>query len=555
MTQDQALSILKTGVNVFLTGEPGSGKTHTINQYVAYLREHDIEPAITASTGIAATHIGGMTIHSWSGIGIKSELTSRDLEFIAKTKYITKRIEKAKVLIIDEVSMLDGKIFSMADAVCRKVLGVDRPFGGLQVVLVGDFFQLPPIARNGQNAQFAFQSEAWKEVNPVVCYLSEQHRQDDAELISILSAIRSDSLDNEHICQLEARIEASRDIPSDITKLYSHNANVDRVNSEALDRLSGKSVVFSMTAKGRDVIVASIKKSCLSPEELRLKEGAVVMFTKNSPQGKFVNGTLGRVESFCKETGHPIVRTHDGYMIRATPMEWIVEENGKVLARIEQVPLRLAWAITIHKSQGTSLDAAVIDLTNAFEFGQGYVALSRVRRFSGIYLLGYNERALCVHPNMLVCDQIFHEQSDEATVNLMETSDEELKKKQEGFIIACEGSLEKVAPQKTQRKKARISTYDETYALFKEGKNIADIAKERGFTTGTVLSHFENLAMKDKISRDELLRLLSPELADALPDILDAFRESGTDKLTPVFEKFEGKYPYDDLRLARMMME
>lgn len=552
MTQDQALSILKTGVNVFLTGEPGAGKTHTINQYVTYLREHNIEPAITASTGIAATHIGGMTIHSWSGIGIRSELTLQDLDFIASSKYITKRIEKAKIIIIDEVSMLDGKIFSMADAVCKKVLNSNEPFGGLQVVLVGDFFQLPPISRDEQISQFAFQSDAWKAIDPVICYLSEQHRQDDAELISILSAIRSGTLDSDHICRLEDRIISDQNVPASITRLYSHNANVDRVNSEALDRLAGVSAIFTMTTKGRDVIVASLKKNCLSPEVLRLKKNAVVMFTKNSPQGRFVNGTLGRVESFCKETGHPIVRTHGGYSIKVAPMEWTVEENGKVLARIEQVPLRLAWAITIHKSQGTSLDAAVVDLTSAFEFGQGYVALSRVRRFSGLYLLGFNDRALRVHPGILVCDQTFRDQSDRAVVDFMKITKEELKQKYENFIIKCKGSLEKISPTKTYRKKIHVSTYDETLALFKEGKNIAEIAKERGFTIGTVLSHFENLTMKDKISRDELMRLFSPSLASALPDIHSAFRKLDTDKLTPVFEKFGGKYSYNDIRLARM---
>lgn len=535
-----------------MTGEPGSGKTHTINRYAAYLREHNIEPAITASTGIAATHIGGMTIHSWSGIGVKSELTPRDLDFIAKNKYITKRIERAKALIIDEISMLDGKIFFMVDAVCRKVRNSDKSFGGLQVVLVGDFFQLPPISREGRTSQFAFQSDAWKLADPIVCYLSEQYRQDDAELISILSAIRSNALNGDHICRLEARVIMSQGAPKNITKLYSHNADVDRVNSEALDRLSGKSVVFSMSAKGRKAIVASLKKSCLSPETLHLKEGAVVMFTKNSPQGKFVNGTLGKVEYFCEGTGYPVVRTHNGRSVKAAPMEWTVEENGKIMARIEQVPLRLAWAITIHKSQGTSLDAAVIDLKGAFEFGQGYVALSRVRRFSGLYLLGYNDRALRVHPDMLARDRIFRDQSEKAAADLANMSKEELARKYNDFIIECGGKLKKISPAKTRREKTCVSTYDKTLALFKKGKNIAEIAGERGFTTGTVLSHIENLVMKDKISRDELPRLFSSALINALPNIHAAFRELDTEKLTPVFEKFGGKYSYDDLRLARM---
>ena len=182
MTQDEALAILKTGLNVFLTGEPGSGKTHTINQYVAWLRERGVEPAVTASTGIAATHINGMTIHSWSGIGIKRDMTDYDIELIHSREKTARRIVEAKVLIIDEISMLDAATLGSVDRVLRtlrrRTLQAEQPFGGLQVIFVGDFFQLPPVSKNEQ-AKFAFESSAWKEANPVICYLSEQHRQED----------------------------------------------------------------------------------------------------------------------------------------------------------------------------------------------------------------------------------------------------------------------------------------------------------------------------------------------------------------------------------------
>ena len=193
MTQEQALAILKTGANVFLTGEPGSGKTHTINQYVTYLRSAGIEPAITASTGIAATHIGGYTIHSWSGIGIRRELTTYDLDHIGQNKNVVRRVGSTRILIIDEVSMLSAETLSMVDAVCRELRRTEEPFGGLQVILVGDFFQLPPISRreaqekiqesfvsDESHAEFAWVSPAWSSLNPFICYLSEQHRQEDS---------------------------------------------------------------------------------------------------------------------------------------------------------------------------------------------------------------------------------------------------------------------------------------------------------------------------------------------------------------------------------------
>src|SRR4051812_43108245 len=191
MTQAEALTILKTGANVFLTGEPGSGKTHTINEYVPWLHDHGIEPAITPSTGIAATHIGGLTIHSWSGIGIKKFLSAWDLDRITQTERVVKHVRGTNILIIDEVSMLSAQTLSMVEAVCREVRANELPFGGMQVILVGDFFQLPPIVRRESvdeqeslmgeksGADFAFKSPAWEALKPIVCYLHEQHRQED----------------------------------------------------------------------------------------------------------------------------------------------------------------------------------------------------------------------------------------------------------------------------------------------------------------------------------------------------------------------------------------
>ena len=149
MTQDEALTILKTGANAFLTGEPGSGKTHTINSYIEWLRTCGVEPSITAATGIAATHVGGMTLHSWSGIGVTDSLSPAQIDLIAQKEHVARRIQKAKILIIEEISMLSASTFEAVDAVCREIRHSQRPFGGMQVVLVGDFFQLPPIAKQG----------------------------------------------------------------------------------------------------------------------------------------------------------------------------------------------------------------------------------------------------------------------------------------------------------------------------------------------------------------------------------------------------------------------
>ncbi len=451
MTQAQALEILKTGANVFFFVEPGAGKTHTINQYGSYLRTRNIEPSITASTGIAATHLGGMTIHSWSGIGIKKYLDKYELDRISSTEYLAKRIRRAKVLIIDEVSMLSPETLDMVDLVCRNIRQNGDSFGGLQVIFVGDFFQLPPIVRNEINqnqqtamlqtpkARFAYDSTAWQRAKPMICYLTEQHRQDDDTFLEILSAIRSNNFDSNHLSEIAKRKVENDNSAKKAVKLYTHNMDVDRTNDAMLATFVNRPVTFSMYTKGSPALVAALQKGCLSPSNLVLKVGAKVMFTKNNPKEGFVNGTLGTVDGFETYLGLPIIRTNDGRKILVEKMEWSVEENGKIKAKIEQLPLRLAWAITVHKSQGMSLEEAVMDLTDVFEFGQGYVALSRVRRLSGLHLLGWNDRAFQVHPEVLAKDQEFRINSDVATEAFAKIPKEELAVMHKNFVKACGG--------------------------------------------------------------------------------------------------------------------
>ena len=452
MTQEEALAILKTGVNVFLTGEPGAGKTHTINEYASYLRSRGIEPSITASTGIAATHIGGTTVHSWSGIGIRNYLDKYTLDKISTTEYLSKRIRRAKVLVIDEVSMLGPETFSMVEAVCRDIRQNNDAFGGLQVILVGDFFQLPPIVKQEINnpqaelletakPRFAYNSPAWKRTNPVVCYLTEQHRQDDNNFLELLSAIRSNNFNDEHLSQLETRKITAEALPDKAVKLYTHNFNVDRTNDAMLETFSGKPVTFTMTTKGSPWLVETLQRGCLSPYNLILKVGAKVMLTKNNHKEGFVNVTLGTVEGFDSYVGLPIIRTYDRRRITVEKMDWSVDENGKSRAKISQLPLRLAWAITVHKSQGMSLDEAVVDLSGVFEFGQGYVALSRVRRLTGLHLLGWNERAFAVHPEVLKEDSAFRASSEAALTAFAQMPPEELQKMHDDFVKACGGNL------------------------------------------------------------------------------------------------------------------
>jgi len=552
MTQGEALTILKTGANVFLTGEPGSGKTHTINEFVAWLRASGIEPSVTAATGIAATHVGGMTLHSWSGIGIAESLSHADVDRIASKEHIAKRIAKAKVLIIEEISMLSSATFEMADAICREVRRVDYPFGGLSVILVGDFFQLPPISR-GNDAHFAYASKVWRDLNLLTCYLTEQYRQDDTEFLGVLSAIRSGEVGELHReCLVSRQVSASEILSvSEVPKLFSHNADVDRINSAELGKLPGKSTTFKMSSKGKDSFVEGLKRGCLSPDILELKEGAAVMFTKNSPQGRFVNGTLGLISGWSSD-GSPIVKTKDGLRITTEPMEWQLEEQGKVKASVSQYPLRLAYAMTVHKSQGMSMDAAIIDLSKAFEYGQGYVALSRVRRLSGVYLTGLNERALEVHPEILKKDRDFRAASDAARDAFAEMPEAETLLMQKKFVKAMGGAwMTGTVPRQSRDKSAGLpGRLAETLQAARDGKSLKETAKARGLTESTIVKHLEELAEIGKLTRADFAHLVP---FDVINEIHEALTEHNGDRLSPIFHSLGGRHSFETIRLVRLM--
>ncbi len=556
MTQAEALMILKTGVNVFLTGEPGAGKSYTIRQYVNWLRSCGIDPAITASTGIAATHIGGMTLHSWSGIGINKSMNAAELNEVAGRDRLAKRIRATQVLIIDEISMFEGQTLNLVDAVCRTVKQSQQPFGGMQVIFVGDFFQLPPVSRPGDaSPEFAFMSNSWRLADPVICYLSEQHRQEDETFLEILSALRRGTINEEHKELLGQRQVIFMDEEhSEMTKLFSHNVDVDRMNTHALSQLATDPRTYRMHAYGAPPLIEQLKRGCLSPELLVLKLGARVMFTKNSTDGSYVNGTTGEISGFSKENGSPLVKLRSGRTIEAGTTEWKIEAEGKSVAAIVQIPLRLAWAMTVHKSQGMSLDAALIDLSSAFAYGQGYVALSRVRSLSGLHLQGLNKRALEVDPNVLAQDELFRTRSLEAKEAMLARPETELKQLHDEFVLLRGGSLSGGGfvgkPKKSKQKEKR---YEATLALIVGGMTINEAANERSRTVFTIFEHLEELRDLKALPLDKLAHLIAGK-EDDVKRIQAKFRTLDSDLLKPVHEHFDGEYDYDLIRLARLFM-
>jgi ATP-dependent exoDNAse (exonuclease V) alpha subunit len=398
VTQDEALAIMESGRSVLLTGAAGTGKTYVLNKFIKRAKKRGRNVAVTATTGLAATHLNGTTIHAWSGIGVHDSIDKYMAAKLGKTRQ--ELVRRADVLIIDEISMLHDFRLDMVDEILRLTREDEAPFGGMQVILCGDFFQLPPVNRSdSRQGSFVISSDVWQKNVFTVCYLEKQYRQSDDQLYTdILNGIRKGVLTRSQLDALQARAQAAEDPFASRTRLLTVNVDVDTVNNAQLEELDGDMHEYHMETSGAKQYVEQLARSCLAPEVLRLKLGAQVMCIKNAADRKYANGSLGTVIGFEKVTDYPKIELTNGRDIVMRPDTWELVDGDKRRAQLMQLPLRLAWAITVHKSQGMTLDAARIDLSRAFVEGMGYVALSRVRSIRHLILDGLNGMALRVSP-------------------------------------------------------------------------------------------------------------------------------------------------------------
>ena len=400
--QRAAFDAVVAGKSVFITGPGGTGKSFLLqNLYAHYKGYTGKKIAITALTGCAAILIGSFakTLHSWAGIGLgRGEVATLAAE-IAKDKRKGPRWRKTDCLVIDEVSMMTPALLELLDAVGKAARKSTKPFGGMQIVLVGDFYQLPPVS----SRNFAFESPLW---TFEAIELTEIIRQKDPAFQEILNQARIGELTDASLEILESRkTEEWKRQEIKPTLLFTRNTDVNAINDNKLKKLEGEEKVFEAKTSSKPGMRADIVQMLVdkldrdAPYEvhLRLKVGAQVMLLKqiyedNCPVHGLVNGSRGIVVNFVD--GNPIVKFLSGRTITVRPATWELEEVTR-----EQIPLRVAYAVTIHKAQGASLDSALVDVgTNTFEYGQAYVALSRARSLDALFIYEVSKSAFRAHP-------------------------------------------------------------------------------------------------------------------------------------------------------------
>ena len=429
--QEEALKIMKTGKNVLITGSGGVGKSVLIESYYDYAINKYSHSVVykTSTTGISAIQIGGKTIHSWAGI----QLGKDSVEEILKNMIpiIRFRWKRTRVLFIDEISMLHPDIFDKLDKIARIIKCNDAPFGGIQLIVSGDWYQLPVV----KCEKFCFESEVWNEVINETVILTENMRQEDPNFQEILEEIRLGVVSDKAVEMLESRIGKditvkieNNDFKIEPTKLFPKNVDVNRINSrklrEQIELQQDKNpnvptteisrtfhaqykMFYNKTHMSNKKIIESfMRQRQIVDDEITLVEGAQVMFKKNITLLNVANGTRGVVSGFTPspESGDyvPIVTLLDGTTRIVDLQEFVYSNKSEFKCVKYQIPLKLAWATTIHASQGATLDSVQTDIGNdIFEFGQAYVVLSRVRTLEGLTLKSFNPKKIRAHPKVL----------------------------------------------------------------------------------------------------------------------------------------------------------
>ena len=556
----------KTDMSLFLTGKAGTGKTTFLREVVRYTKKKCI---VLAPTGIAAVNAGAMTIHSFFQFGlgpfVQGVIEPKSDFRINKSKL--ELIRHLQLLIIDEVSMVRADLMDHIDVELRRIRRNSKPFGGVQLLMIGDVQQLPPIAHCGEDellrqyykTLYFFSSSALKSMKYSCIELKNVYRQTDRHFIDILNHARNCTLTSQDISDLNARyVPGFSPKPEDgYIRLMTHNRQVDYVNETEMEKLDSKPYTFEAAVTG-----TFPEESYPTANSLTLKKGAQVMFIKNDPERRFINGTLGEVKSIDKNS-IAVRLAESGTVIDVEPMEWqniryqfdeeSKEISSKQIGRFKQYPLKAAWAITVHKSQGLTFDKAIIDVHAAFSPGQAYVALSRCRTLDGLVLSSPVSASVFMRDNAVdaYMNYISRPVEELAFSSCYEYFEYEKKHESEDVAPADKVKVNKEKPKKEKKEELRdesgkkLNTFEYSYWLYNQGNTVNQIAEKRGLNQSTIEGHLARYVASGDIDVHEFVD------GDTLKKVEAYCMEHPEEKaLKPIFEHFDAKIPYGVLRMA-----
>lgn len=388
--QLEAFQVLQSGDNVFLTGGAGSGKSYIIRQLMRGLDPKKMP--ILASTGAAAVLLGGRTFHSFFGLGILEGGAQATFDRVSQDRRVMKRLSEVEGVIIDEISMIPGEVLDVAERVTRQARESNLPWGGMRVIVVGDFSQLPPVTKQNQKRDWAFRSQAWQASQFQVMQLSKNQRTYDNDYLRVLADVREGLVTPFVKEYLDWKIR-EHDEEDDCTRLFPRRDQSEIFNHKKLSQISHPEVKIPSIYLGEERLVEALKRNSPIPSELIIKEGCRVLFVQNDASKRWVNGTKGTVVSISPDK---IVVEKDSYRhVTVDKSQFSLQDSeGKTVASVINFPLTLAYATTIHKSQGATLDELWVDLSRLWEPGHAYVALSRLRTGEGLKLLAWNSRSI-----------------------------------------------------------------------------------------------------------------------------------------------------------------
>lgn len=530
--QVKALDMLQREGNVFLTGAAGTGKSFLLQHYLQGKASADYP--VIASTGAAAVIVGGRTFHSFFGLGILEGGPNAAIARALRSRKVVHRLNRARSVIIDEVSMLSGTLLRAAETVARKARGRNEPWGGLRIIAVGDFAQLPPVTRGGESKDWAFLHDVWQESDFQPALLSTVVRTQEPEFLDMLNAVRIGTVSKKVTAFLDARCT---DYPPDhCTRIYPHRAQAETYNLHKLAEIDRPEHSFPTTYEGDERTLPMVRRAAPVPETLVLKQSALIMMRRNdmTPEARWVNGSLGIIRSIREDTLD--IELMNGEEISVQQEKFTcLGGDGEEIAAAWNFPVTLAWASTIHKAQGASVDAIHVDLSALWESGQAYVALSRTRTAAGLTIHRWD-------PSSIRVDSDVTRFYDSLTNTMQHYLPRPL------FVPPI---MEPTSEVPTERiRKPKKNRYAETARLLREHTSIDAIAQHHGIQPDRVTHHIERLLEQKK-------QLELGYLRDSLKEfalIRSVFEAQQSAHLKPVFDALHGTVPYETIHLVRTIM-